>query len=133
MTRQRSASILMGLAALGFLGTAAVHTTGYGTVLRLAAEVPSDLGPAIPALWLVFSLDLAVIGLIVAVVAWRPQPIGRWVLVIASLSPLGAAGLQLRFIGFVPPTALLLGIGVLTLVAAALLTSQATDGASAPH
>jgi hypothetical protein len=71
-----------------------------------------------------FSLDLLILGLIVAVVASRPTAPGRMILVIAALSPLAAAGLQLRFIGFVPPTAILLGLGALTLAAGAVLQPQ---------
>ncbi|MDH4044794.1 MAG: hypothetical protein OEY20_04485 [Gemmatimonadota bacterium] len=127
MTRLRTGSILAGLTALGFLGTAVLHSTGFPAVTELAADVPSDLGPLMPALWLVFSLDLTVLGLIIAVVTWRPAPIGRPILAIAALSPLGTAILQLATIGFVPPTAILCGIAVLALVAAAVL-----PGASRP-
>lgn len=91
---------------------------------ELAVDVPSDLGPVMPALWLVFSLDLAVLGLMVAVIAWRPGVVGRVLLVIAALSPLGAAGLQVWSIGFVPPTAILLGVAALTVAAAAVLPSR---------
>lgn len=79
------------------------------------------MAPVIPALWLVFALDLAVLGVIVALVAWRPSPVGRLILPVAVLSPLGAAGLQLRTIGFVPPTAILLTLGLLTMAAAVVL------------
>lgn len=121
MTRLAVGRTLTGLAALGFLATAGLHSTGYDTVTQLAAEVPFDLGPVMPALWLMFSIDLAIIGLIVATVAYCPVPLARLILVIAAFSPLGAAGLQLRFIGFVPPTAILLAVGALTLGAAAVL------------
>jgi hypothetical protein len=126
MRRQQLARIVAGFAAIGFLGTAALHSTGYDSVAQLAAEVPSDLAPVMPALWLVFSLDLTIVGLIVAAVAYRPAPPGRLVLVIAAFCPLGAAALQLLFIGFVPPTALLLTVGALTLGAAVLLAPKST-------
>lgn len=106
---------------MGYLATAALHLTGYGSVAELAGDVPSGLGPLIPGLWLMFSLDLAVLGLIVAVVAWHRPQASRWILVIAGLQPLGAASVQLRYIGFVPPTALLLALACVTLAAAALL------------
>jgi hypothetical protein len=35
-----------------------------------------------------------------------------------------AAGLQLRFIGFVPPTAILLGVALVTLTAAAVMDAE---------
>jgi hypothetical protein len=121
MTRSDTGGILAGIAAIGYLGTALLHSTGYSSVAKLATEVPSDLGPLIPALWLVFSLDLAVLGVIVGVVAWRRPQAGWLILVIASLQPLGAASLQLRWIGFVPPTAILLAVAAVTLAASALL------------
>jgi hypothetical protein len=119
MTRGRVARLLTGLAALGFLGTAGLHSTGYDSIVRLASDVPGVMGQVMPALWLVFSFDLTVLGLIVGVLALRPGDVARPILMIAALCPLGAAGLQIRFIGFVPPTALLITLGVLTLASAA--------------
>jgi hypothetical protein len=126
MTRHQVGRIVAGLAAVGFLGTAGLHSTGYDSVSQLATEITSDLGLVMPALWLIFSLDLAVIGLIVAAVAYRPAPPGRPILVIAAACPLGAAALQLRFIGFVFPTAILLAVGALTLTAAAVLAPESS-------
>lgn len=121
MTRSRIGSVVAGIAAIGYLGTALLHSTGYRSVAELAAEVPSDLGPLMPALWLAFSLDLAVVGVIVGVVAWSRPRVGSLILVISSFQPVGAASLQLRYIGFVPPTAILLAVAAVTLAAAALL------------
>ena len=123
MTRHRAGSIQAAIAAVGFLGTATLHSTGYSSVVDLAAGVPSELGVLMPALWLVFSLDLAVLGLIVAAVAWRPFGGTRLILGLAALSPLGAAGLQLTSIGFVPPTAILLVVALLSVSAAVTLPS----------
>ena len=54
----------------------------------------------------------------VAAVALRPCG-GSWVVVgLAGLCPLGAAVLQIVYLGFVPPTALLLGIALLAFAAA---------------
>ena len=65
-------------------------------------------------LWLAFSFDLAVLGLIIGVLVARPRDVARPILVIAALCPFSAAGLQLSFIGFVPPTAILIVLGVVT-------------------
>jgi hypothetical protein len=119
MTRSRVARLLAWLASFGFLGTAVLHSTGYGAVSRLAPEVPGVMGQVTPALWIVFSVDLAVLGLIVGVLASRKNDVARAILVIAAVCPLAAAGLQIRFIGFIPPTALLIGLGVLAVAAAA--------------
>ena len=131
MTRQRTGSIITGIAAAGFLGTAILHSTGYGAILRLAEQAPAELQVLAPAMWLVFSFDLAILGLIVAVVAVRPSAVGRLVLVLAALCPLSAAGLQLRFLGFIPPTGLLLMVGGLTLIGAAVLPGA--TGADRPQ
>ena len=110
--------MLTGAASLSFFLTAALHGSGYASVAAAAESVPGTIGQLIPALWLVFSSDLAVIGLIIAVLAFRPTPAARPILAIAALCPLAAASLQLVTIGFVPPTALLIAVGLLTLLSA---------------
>lgn len=121
MTRQTAGSIIAGIAAVGFLATAGLHATGYSMVADLAKQAPAEFRALAPALWLAFSFDLAIVGLIIGVVALRPSGVGRVVLLIAGMCPIGAAGLQLIFLGFIPPTALLLGIGALSLMAAGVL------------
>lgn len=127
MTRRRPGRLLAGLSAAGLLATAGLHATGLGGVAELARAGPSDLAPLVPALWLSFSFDLVVVGAIVAAVAWRPTRVGPVVLAIAAVAPLAAAGLQLRFIGFVPPTAILLALGALTLAAAFALGREGPE------
>jgi hypothetical protein len=127
MTRMRRGSIITGIAAVGFLGTAVLHSTGYSWITQLAEQSPGVLRTLAPALWLSFALDLVVIGLILAVLAVRPCAIARPLLVVASLCPIGAAMLQLRFLGFVPPTGILFGVGALTLVAAAVTPPSRAD------
>ncbi len=126
MTRRKTGRILAGVAAAGFFATAWLHGTGYDSVTQLAGTGPRELESLVPALWLSFSFDLVVLGLIVAAVAWRPSTSSRAVLAIAALAPLAGAGLQLRFIGFVPPTAILIALGGLTLAAAAALGRKGT-------
>ncbi len=121
MTRRKIGSIVAGVAAMGFLGTAALHSTGYNAITRLSEGAAPELQALAPALWLAFSFELITLGLIVAVIALRPSPSGRLILAIAALAPISTAGLQLRFLGFVPPTAILFGIGALALIAAGVL------------
>jgi len=120
MSRQRIGFVLAVFTAVGFVATAGLHFTGYDSVSALARQAPGDLGVLVPALWLAFSLDLTVIGLIVAVATGRAEANSRAILAVAALCPLGAAALQLRFIGFIPPTAVLLVLGGLALTAAAV-------------
>lgn len=114
MTRDQVGRLLAAVACLGFLGTAGLHSTGYDSAVRLGNEVPGVMGEAIPMLWLGFSFDLAVLGLIIGVLVARPRDVARPILAIAALCPFSAAGLQLAFIGFVPPTAILIVLGVVT-------------------
>jgi len=76
-----------------------------------------------------FSFDLAVIGLMVGVLALRPSGGRRSLLAIAALCPLSAAALQLRFIGFIPPTGILLAVAGLTLLGAAVSPSAPAPAA----
>lgn len=130
MTRHRAGSAIAGVAAMAYLVSAGLHSTGYGMIVRMAEQAPPDLGTLAPAMWLAFSLDLTVVGLIVGAVAIRPSRWGRLILVIAALCPIGAAGLQLKFLGFIPPTALLLGTGGLALLAAGVLPGNDDQGSS---
>ena len=120
MNRSKAARWLTLISAVGFVATAALHGSAYGAINRLAEDGSPDIQTLMPALWLVFSVDLIVLGLILAVVALVPVGGARYIVAIASLCPLGAAVLQLLFFGFVPPTAILLGLSAITSVAAVL-------------
>lgn len=109
MTRPKVGSIIAGLAAIGFLGTAALHSSGYTSVVNAAGQAPEAVRPLIPMLWLALSFDFIVLGLVVGVVAARPTGPARLILGIAAVAPIAAAVLQIRFIGFIPPTAILIG------------------------
>jgi hypothetical protein len=124
MNRKTMGSLLVGLAAAGFFATAAIHSTGYASVAALAAQGPTDMQALMPALWLAFSFDLIVIGLILGVVAFRPARSSRLIVAVAALCPLGAVALQLRFIGFILPTAILLVLSTLTLTAASVIPAS---------
>ncbi len=123
MTRQRLGGVLTGIAAGGFLATAAFHTTGFSSVVNAAALAPERVRALLPMLWLAIAFDFVVLGLIVAVVAFRPEGPARCILALATISPFAAAGLQIRFVGFILPTAILVGVGVLTLICAIVLPS----------
>lgn len=112
---------LTAVAALGYVVTAWIHSTGFDGVTALAAEGPEEMVLLMPALWLAFSLDLIVLALILALSAFRPARRMKWVVGIAAFCPLGAAALQVRYIGFIPPTAILLTIGTLAVAAAVVM------------
>jgi len=131
VSRKKVASILTGVTALGYLATAALHSTGHEFIAAQAEQAPPDLRALAPALWLMFSLDLTVLGLILGVIAFNSATGGaRYVVVIAGLCPLGAAVLQLIYLGFIPPTALLLAIAALSFVSAALMPGRGRSSGS---
>ncbi len=120
MKRNQIAKSLTVIAAVGFAATAALHGSAFGSIDRLAAQGSSDIQRILPPLWLAFSIDLTVLGLILGVVGFIPVGGARFIVAIAGLCPLGGAVLQLVFIGFVPPTAILLGLAAITAGAAVL-------------
>ena len=111
MSRGKIGRLMTAVAAGGAVATAALHATGYPSVVRLSSAIQGRLGAAIPALWLAFSTDLAVLGLIMGVVAVRPGRGARLIVGIASLCPLSAAALEVLFLGVMPPTLILLAVG----------------------
>jgi hypothetical protein len=123
MRRETVARSLACLAFLGYLGTAALHGSGYDWVRREAGEVPGFLGAILPGLWLAFSFDLIALGIIVGILALRPRDIARPILLVAGLCPLSVAGLcplsvaglQLAYIGYIPPTGILIALGAVHL------------------
>lgn len=132
MTQESVGGILAWAAAAGFLGTAVLHSTGYSSVTDLAEESPGGLDVLVPALWLAFSLDLIVVGLIIAIVAWKRPQGGGLILAVGSMCPFGAAVLQVIFLGFVPPTGILLVVGGVAVVAAGFLRQGTRAGAVIP-
>ncbi|MDH3292163.1 MAG: hypothetical protein OEO20_11005 [Gemmatimonadota bacterium] len=119
--RKRLGSILGACSALGFVLTAGLHATGYRSVTDLARQGPEDLRTLVPALWVSFSTDLVVTGLIVLVVVWRRSTASSLVLTIAGFIPAIAAGLQIAYLGFIPPTAILIALALVTWAAAMVL------------
>ena len=64
MERARAARLLTLLVSLGYFGTAALHSTGYPSIARLAAQGPDPMDRLMPALWLAFSSDLFSAGVV---------------------------------------------------------------------
>jgi hypothetical protein len=107
MTRYKVARGLTWLSAAGFFIAAMLHTSGYQSVTLLAQQGPSGLGGLISALWLAFSAAMITLGLIVAILAREHVGGARAILILAACFPLATAALQLRFLGFIPPVAIL--------------------------
>ena len=120
MTHVRLTRIFSWASAIGFLLVAALHGSAYGRVLGMAREAPDPVRRILSVLWLGGSGDFVALGLVLAAVAGTGGRTGALVTAFAALSPLAIAALQTTFLGFSPPTAMLLVLGALTLVAAAL-------------
>lgn len=131
MRSKRLGSILGIGSALGFLATAGLHATGYSSITGLARQAPEDLRSLMPLLWVSFSVDLVVLGLIVLVAAWRPSRMSGFVLALAGFVPAIAAGLQVAYLGFIPPTAILIVLALATWAAAITLRTGIDSGTAA--
>ncbi len=123
MTRRQAEAVIAGIAAIGLLGTAPLHSAGYSSVVRASAQAPEMVRGLLPMPWLQIGFDFAVLGILVGVVAFRPGGPARIILVVAAICPLATAGPQIRFIGFIPPTAILIGVGIVTLIGAMIAPS----------
>lgn len=118
MNRQKIARGLTALSAAGFFVAAVLHTSGYQSVAFLAQQGPTGLGALVSALWLAFSAAMITLGLIVAILARGQVAEARAILVLAACFPLATAALQLRFLGFIPPVAILATIALITFAGA---------------
>jgi hypothetical protein len=117
MTKDRAATLSASLGVALLCGTAVFHLMGYGVVVSRA---PTDLQPIVGAAWVAGGVSL----MLAALLAIAATPLfvvrRRALLAIAALTPLSIAGLQIVYLGFIPPTALLLVDAALLLAAGVL-------------
>ena len=123
MTRHRIAQVLAGVSAFGFFLAAGLHTAGYRQVVLQAEQGFSGLGSLVAALWLAFDAAMVVLGGIVTVVALGRVARARWVLTLAGSFPFVTVLLQLHFLGFTRPTAILSTIAAVSFGAAIVCPS----------
>jgi hypothetical protein len=108
-----SASIGAGLVFL----TAGFHFSAYGTVVE---QAHGELKPLIAAVWVFSGVALILAALLAIAVTPLFIVRRRALLCIAALTPLSIALVQIVYLGFLPPTALLL-VDTLVLVMAGQL------------
>ena len=123
MTRPRLAATLSWAAAGGFFLVAALHGSAYRRIMAMAEPAPENVRRVLSVLWLSGSADLVAFGLVVGAMARSSGAVSALVITGAALCPLAVALLQMAFLGFLPPTAMLLALGALTLGAAVLKKS----------
>jgi hypothetical protein len=105
MTKQRVATVTAAIGAGLLFLTAGIHLSAYTAVV---SQAPTDLQPLMAALWVAGGATLVIAALLA--VAATPLFIvrRRALLAIAALAPVSIAVLQIAYLGFLPPTALLL-------------------------
>ncbi len=87
MTRYKTAQVLAGVSAVGFLLAAGLHTTEYRRVVLRAQQGFAGLAPFVATLWLTFAAALVILGLIVTLVAFGRVTPGRSILALAACFP----------------------------------------------
>jgi hypothetical protein len=105
MTKERLATLSASIGAGLVFGTAGFHLSGYGSVV---GRMPSDQQPLVGALWVAGGISLGLAALLVVAITPLFIVRRRALLYIAALTPLSIAVLQIVYLGFLPPTALLL-------------------------
>jgi energy-converting hydrogenase Eha subunit H len=105
MTKQRAAAMTAAIGAGLLFATAGLHLNAYSFIV---AQAPADLRSLIAALWVFCGASLIISALLT--IAATPLFIvrRRALLGIAALIPATIATLQLLYLGFMAPTALLL-------------------------
>ena len=121
MTKERVAPVTAAIGAGLLFATAGFHLSAYSTVVAQAAP---DLRPLVSALWIAPGVSLIIAALLA--VAATPLFIvrRRALLAIAALTPFSIAALQIAYLGFLAPTALLIVDTAVLLVAGELGRAQ---------
>jgi hypothetical protein len=117
MTKERMATVTAAIGAGLLLGTAGFHLSAYSAVV---AQAPTDLRPLMAAAWVAVGASL-IISALLAIAATPLFIVRRRALLgIAALTPVSIAVLQIAYLGFLLPTALLLLDAVVLVVAGEL-------------
>ena len=114
MTKDRLATVTASVGAGLLFATAGFHFSSYGPVV---ARASADLRPLVAGLWVAGGASLLISALLTVAVTPLFIVRRRALLGIAALTPLSIALLQIVYLGFLPPTALLL-LDTVVLVAA---------------
>ena len=110
------------IGALALIGLALYYFSRY-FVLAIALnnnDLQPDLEDSIRALWLAFACQALLIGLLYALVAWKPHSVSREVIVIFGLLQLVEATLQFSFSGSGVAAGLLIAAALFVLLGSVL-------------
>ncbi len=133
MSAIRSRRWLLGVGTLVLLATAGLNALGYGQVsARVAASgMETAWSAGLKALWLIFSLHLAVVASLILVGSVRPQLVSNFVLQACALIPTLDAVVLWELAGPVPSVFLAFA-AILIWVATAIRDRAPASAASGP-
>lgn len=133
MTRAAASRLLLAAAALLLLAGAAIHAMPFAKVASKfdLASLSPFLAGASKALWLADSANLAVLGIVYALLAARPRLGSPSLTGLLALGPLASAGLIYAFVGAFYALYLLLVAVALALLSATLSRHMRLEGAQA--
>jgi len=126
MTKERSATLTASVGAGLLFFTAGLHFQAYSSIVSRAGQQhpavmePLALQPLVAALWVACGVSAVIAGLLAVAVTPLFVVRRRALLGIAALTPLSIAILQVVYIGFMTPTAILLLDAAVLLVAGEL-------------
>jgi len=113
--RDKSSRWTVGSAGVVMIVTAGFHAAGYRPLVEqlAASNIQAAWLAGVKGLWLVFSLHLVIVGSLFLLAGIRPGCVGKTVLLIAGLVPVGDAIVLFSFVGIF--------VGTVALALAALL------------
>ncbi len=123
---------LLAAAAFVLIGSALLHASAYARVDAgvLASGLSPLLGNAYRALWAADSTTAAAVGVVTAVLAFRPALARPVIVLLLALIPGATALCVYHFLGAFPPGHLMITAAALMVLAAVL--PQASRSVSAP-
>jgi hypothetical protein len=118
---------LLVAAALILISSAGLHASAYGQVTAGVAMsgLSPVLGNAYRALWVADSTTAATVGIVAAMLAFRPALARPAVVLVLALIPAATAVCVYHFLGAFPPGHLMISAAALMAVAAALPAAKA--------
>ncbi len=123
------------IGAVALMGVAIFYLSYYAVVIRIAlgnSGVKPFVADSMRSMWIAFSLQSLLIGLLYALVAWRPRLVSREVIVLFGLLQLVEAVLLLSSAGSKVAAALLIAAAVFVLLGSVLWPKALPAPGTAP-
>jgi len=117
MTKERVATVTAAIGAGLLFATAGFHLSGYSSVV---SQTATDLRPLMAAVWVAVGASLIISALLAIAATPLFTVRRRALLAIAALTPISIAAVQIGYLGFLLPTAILLLDAALLLAAGEL-------------